>query len=166
MVVARETVGGVLSPVNFRRGADMMKNRVASQFDIVTIAIVAAVCLLTVGPRPSESLAITLLATTLMMFGTFNHLMILSNGAVATIVAVPSAGIEERKLAEGDILKLNEELDLAARESASIPGEDVAEIEHGNSFFVGREPQIVGLRERIRGLDIKSGGKGDYGTRR
>lgn len=79
--------------------------------------------------------------------------------------AVSVRDITERKRAEEELRQYRERLEELVKERTTELDEKNRELEHFNKLFVGRELRMVELKERIRELEMKSGGKGDQDAR-
>jgi PAS domain S-box-containing protein len=66
--------------------------------------------------------------------------------------------IADRKRAEEDLLKLNEELEHRVQDRTTELERKNRELERMNKLFVGRELRMVELKERIMSLEKKTGG--------
>jgi len=73
--------------------------------------------------------------------------------------------ITKRKRAEDALLRLTEELEERVKERTAELEAKNAELARMNKIFVGRELRMADLKEKIRGLEIKFGERGDQGDR-
>jgi PAS domain S-box-containing protein len=67
--------------------------------------------------------------------------------------------VTERKYAEADLLRLNEELEERVAERTSELAEKNAELERLNRLFVGRELRMIELKEKLEALEAKRAGR-------
>jgi len=63
--------------------------------------------------------------------------------------------ITERKQAEAELEKYKKHLEALVKERTKELEEKVAELEHMNDLFVGRELRINELKERVKELELK-----------
>ncbi len=86
-------------------------------------------------------------------------------GGLVTIIGT-MLDITERKLAEENIRKLNEELEKKVAERTAALKEAIDNLEKLNRVFVGRELRMAELKKRIAGLEQTGGGPHHQENRR